>query len=466
MASIERELEYDVREEIELEGNRTVVIMGKEMEVLDEMVEVDPKAPQCLLCPLKARHPARHALDKHLPWYFSPQTACWCCSMQERRLEYHGKEHHTDDERFMWDEDEYGESWVQLMNGLLRELAVLNNVEYPDGLVKHVSEIMADVKTNRNFTEQELSLPDQQHWLKTFEEYKSEAGISLGPLAIKLSGPISIADSHFHLDTLLVRTGCSGFHELSDFGTREYYKTCMMFMVANFCFPSSWPNSSQRTELRKTPSVHFSFGIHPRTVNSSSPSNLHRHLTDLEYLVKSSRTVAIGECGLDTSDRNVNLSKQIEYLEKQLQLAVKNSLPVVIHCRGNDALHLTLLTSLVNCCPKEQKIHWHCFTSSQEIYLTASGHFVNLVFGITPFIFGNRYPNIREIIKENGIDRLVLESDAPYIKYKENQIPNPYIVNFVAEEISKLLNIPVEQVFETTFSKTKIYGKNIWKLRD
>ncbi|VDI25419.1 Hypothetical predicted protein [Mytilus galloprovincialis] len=284
MASIERELEYDVREDIELEGNRTVVIMGKKMEVLNEMVEADPKAPQCLLCPLTARHQAKHALDKHLPW----------------------------------------------------ELAVVNNVEYPEGLMNHVNEIMAERKTNRNFTEQELSLvrlfnrfndypalqgkklksksvyslhtlihwkvlvivisklqSNQQHWIKTFEEYKSEAGISLGPLAIKLSGPISIADSHFHLDTLLVRTGCSGFHELSDFGTRDYYKTCMMFMVAYFCFPSSLQNSSQRTELRKTPSVHFSFGIHPRTVNSSSPSNLHRHLTDLEYLVKSSRTVAI-----------------------------------------------------------------------------------------------------------------------------------------------------------------------------
>ncbi|CAG2211909.1 unnamed protein product [Mytilus edulis] len=196
---------------------------------------------------------------------------------QERRLEYHGKENHTAEERFLWDGDEYGESWVQLMNELFRELAVMNNVEYPEGLMKHVSEIMVE--------------SDQQHWLNTFKEYKSEAGISLGPLAIKLSGPISIADSHFHLDTLLVRTGCSGSHELSDFGTREYYKTCMMFMVANFCFPSSWPNSSQRTELRKTPAVHFILGIHPRTVNSSSSSNLHRHLTDLEYLVKSSRTV-------------------------------------------------------------------------------------------------------------------------------------------------------------------------------
>ncbi|VDI49303.1 Hypothetical predicted protein [Mytilus galloprovincialis] len=128
-ASIEHELEYDVREEIELEGNKTVVIMGEEMEVLDEME--DPKAPQCILCPLKARHPARHALDKHLPWYFSPQTACWSCSKQERRLDYHGKEHHTAEEKFLLDEDEYGESWVQLMSGLFRELTVVNNVEYP-----------------------------------------------------------------------------------------------------------------------------------------------------------------------------------------------------------------------------------------------------------------------------------------------------------------------------------------------
>ncbi|CAG2220649.1 unnamed protein product [Mytilus edulis] len=181
----------------------------------------------------------------------------------------------------------------------------MNNVEYPEGLMKHISEIMAEVRTNRNFTEQELSLVRlfnrlnnypalqgkklksksvyslhslihwkvlvivlsklqsyQQHWLKTFEEYKSEAGISLGPLAIKLSGPISIADSHFHLDTLLVRTGCSGFHELSDFGTREYYKTCMMFMVANFCFPLSMQNSLQRTETKHHPSISVSVSTH------------------------------------------------------------------------------------------------------------------------------------------------------------------------------------------------------------
>lgn len=59
--------------------------------------------------------------------------------------------------------------------------------------------------------------PDQQQWLRCFEVYKSATGLPLGPLGVKHSGPIPIADSHFHMDTLMARTGCSGFHELSCF---------------------------------------------------------------------------------------------------------------------------------------------------------------------------------------------------------------------------------------------------------
>lgn len=188
----------------------------------------------------------------------------------------------------------------------------------------------------------------------------------------------------------MVRTGCSGFHELSDYGTHEYYKTYLTFMVANYCFPLSWPSSIQRTELRKTPSVHFSFGIHPRIVNSSSSSNLQQYLTDLEYLIKSSRTVVVGECGLDNTAKSVQLDKQIKKFEKQLELAVSKKLPVVIHCCGDESLCRILLTSLTNCCPVQQYIHWHCFTSTQEIYQSAANHFPNLVFGVTPFIFGTR----------------------------------------------------------------------------
>ena len=108
--------------------------------------------------------------------------------------------------------------------------------------------------------------------------------------------------------TLMAR---SGFHELS----------CLTFMVANYCFPLSWPSSTQRTELRKTPSVHFSFSIHPRIVNSSSSSNLQQYLTDLEYLIKSSRTVAVGECGLDNTAKSLQLDKQIKKNQRNYQLS-------------------------------------------------------------------------------------------------------------------------------------------------
>jgi Tat protein secretion system quality control protein TatD with DNase activity len=81
--------------------------------------------------------------------------------------------------------------------------------------------------------------------------------------------------------------------------------------------------------------------------------------------------------------------------------------------------------------------------------------FHNLVFGITPFILNNRYPNIKELIKTNGIDRIVLESDSPFIPCRPNQLPNPYVINFVGAEISELIQIPIEKIFAVTFDKQK-----------
>lgn len=174
----------------------------------------------------------------------------------------------------------------------------------------------------------------------------------------------------------------------------------------------------------------------------------------------STRTVLTGECGLDISDKRTHITKQRDYFEKQLKLAVSMKLPVVIHCSGHNSTHKILLTTLINCCPIEHNIHWNCFTRSQEIYLSATAHFTNLVFGITPFILNNRYPNIKEVIKTNGIDKMVLESDSPFIPCRPNQLPNPYVINFVGAEISELIQIPIEKIFAVTFDNAlKIYGK-------
>jgi Tat protein secretion system quality control protein TatD with DNase activity len=69
-----------------------------------------------------------------------------------------------------------------------------------------------------------------------------------------------------------------------------------------------------------------------------------------------------------------------------------------------------------------------------------------LFFGITPFILNNRYPNIKEMIKTNGIDKMVLESDSPFIPCRPNQLLNPYVINLVAAEISEMIQIPIANV--------------------
>ena len=50
------------------------------------------------------------------------------------------------------------------------------------------------------------------------------------------------------------------------------------------------------------------------------------------------------------------------------------------------------------------------------------------------------------MIKTNGIDKIVLESDSPFIPCRPNQLPNSYVINLVAAEISEMIQIPIANV--------------------
>ena len=162
---------------------------------------------------------------------------------------------------------------------------------------------------------------------------------------------------------------------------------------------------------------------------------------------------------LDTTNnpQSSQLDKQINYLEKQLYLAVQHNLAVIIHCRGDEELHFKLLDSLVKICPSDQPIHWHCFTSSHYVFHAIITKFANVVFGITPFIFSNRYQDIQNLI--NGLNHLVLESDSPFIRYRGNST-TPYVINWVAEDISRILSVSFEEVVTATSANAAtIYKK-------
>ncbi|CAC5376096.1 tatD [Mytilus coruscus] len=187
--------------------------------------------------------------------------------------------------------------------------------------------------------------------------------------------------------------GSGAFQDLDDLGSQSTYKTELKYAIANFVFPSAWPNSAQRSEFRKDNRLRFTIDIHPKIISSSSTSSLEHNRTDLQNLLKSTKTVAVGEIGLDdsTNPSRRDFERQIKYFRKQLYLATELNLTVVIHSRGKPSLHEHVLATLSEICKPDQLIHWHCFTCTTQLYSAAVSQFSNIVFGITPFILKDRY---------------------------------------------------------------------------
>ncbi len=149
-------------------------------------------------------------------------------------------------------------------------------------------------------------------------------------------------------------------------------------------------------------------------------AGVHPHHAD-EYSVQASEALkalcqhkavrAIGECGLDFN-RNYSVSKaQYSAFESQLALAVETGLPVFLHQR--DA-HDDFVSMIKNAGPGLSKAVAHCFTGSVEeviCYLE-----MGVYIGVTGWICDERRGgDLQQAVKEIPLDRIMLETDAPYL---------------------------------------------------
>jgi TatD DNase family protein len=97
-------------------------------------------------------------------------------------------------------------------------------------------------------------------------------------------------------------------------------------------------------------------------------STLNNWIDDLDHRLNTTKVVAVGECELESTDLKTDINKQLEYFEKQIVLAVKKNLPLVIHCRGDKRLDEQCLNSLTCILPRDFKIHRHCFNGKPDTY--------------------------------------------------------------------------------------------------
>lgn len=188
----------------------------------------------------------------------------------------------------------------------------------------------------------------------------------------------------------------------------------------------------------KYPWFYCSVGIHPHEA-ASVPEN---YLEELKMLAKHPKVVAIGEIGLDYhydfSPRDI----QKTVFEQQLRLAKELNLPVIIHAREATADYLELL--------KEYRPEGvvHCFSGSVE----TAKEIINLgmYIGFTGILTFNNARKAIEAVKQIPIDRLLLETDCPYmapVPYRGKRCDSSMIAK-TAEKMAQLKEIPVQQMID------------------
>lgn len=191
--------------------------------------------------------------------------------------------------------------------------------------------------------------------------------------------------------------------------------------------------------------VYAAVGIHPSNLDSGTT------ISEIETLAKNKKCVAIGEIGLDYYWTDDNKSMQREIFCKQLELAKKLDLPVIIHDRE---AHSDTLEILKEYRPKGVV---HSFSGSVEMAeeLLKIGLYIG-VGGVITFKNAKKLPDVVKMLPE---DRLLLETDAPYLA------PVPYRSKTNHSAMIYLSAQKIAEIRETdTLNILKITNKNAKKL--
>ena len=204
----------------------------------------------------------------------------------------------------------------------------------------------------------------------------------------------------------------------------------------------------------KYPMLDIACGFHPSDAHSLNSQNWEK----LEETLKTGKITAIGEIGLDYYWDKSHMKTQQEVFKRQLSLADKYSLPVVIHMRDatQDTFDILEQANLIN------KGVMHCYTGSVEM----AKRFVSIGFLISlagPLTFKNANENI-EVAKSIDLGKLLIETDSPYLTphpYRGKKNESAY-VRHVGEKLAEIKKTDVftvqSQIYENyhrTFKSLK-----------
>lgn len=169
-------------------------------------------------------------------------------------------------------------------------------------------------------------------------------------------------------------------------------------------------NQSALSLAHQFPRLYATAGFHPHHANEFQP----KHRLLIQSLARDERCVAVGEMGLDYVRNYATPANQRACFESQLLIAKDVQKPVFLHERGAYDDFAPLLQSAL---PELSGAVWHCFTGTRAQMEEMAD--LGVYFGITGWLCDpERGKDLRETVKHIPRNRLMIETDAPYLSPK------------------------------------------------
>ena len=200
---------------------------------------------------------------------------------------------------------------------------------------------------------------------------------------------------------------------------------------------------------RYSKDMFFTIGVHPHHANEINEE----YLKKLKEVINNYNPHAIGETGLDFFRNLSTYEEQIFAFEEQIKIAIDTNKPLFLHQRDS---HDDFIKILRKYSSDINKSVVHCFTGTKEQlddYLE-----LDCYIGVTGWICdAKRNVELRKTIKNIPLERLMIETDCPYLIPKnleekpKNNRNEPTYLNHIANEVATLMKKDINDIREKTY---------------
>ena len=248
-----------------------------------------------------------------------------------------------------------------------------------------------------------------------------------------------ITDTHTHL-----------YSEEFNLDREEMIQRALDNGICRFFIPAIDSSSTQAMydlERQHPENVFLMMGLHPTYVKE----NYLEELNHVEQELQKHKFYAIGEIGIDLFWDKTHLKEQQIAFKRQIQLAKKYKLPIVIQCREAFDEVFQILEA-----EKSDDLFgiFHCFTGTQEQAHTAISYNMRLgIGGVLTYKNGK----IDQFLNRIDLKNIVLETDSPYlapVPYRGKRNESSYIVE-VVNKLAEIYALSPEQIAKTTTENSK-----------